>query len=168
MDPATVVCPNLVCPARGHPGASNSRIHSHQDQRFLCPECHQTFRATQGTAFYRRRTAAETVSRVVTLLAHGCPLPAMVVAFGVDERTVASWAVRAGLQGQAVQEHLVEQPRDWGQVQGEESRVKPHRGMVRWHGSARFSHLSGGELAGDVPLLCLRARLCLRAAQQDQ
>jgi transposase-like protein/IS1 family transposase len=130
MDPATVFCPNLACPARGQTGAGNIRIHSRQDQRFLCTECHKTFSATKGTAFYRLRTAAETVSLVVTLLAHGCPLQAIVVAFGFDERTVASWAARAGVQGQAVQEHLVEQPHDLGQVQGDELRVKTQRGIV--------------------------------------
>ena len=44
----------------------------------------------------------ETVTRVVTLMAHGCPLQAIVVAFGVDERTVADWLRRAGVQGQAI------------------------------------------------------------------
>jgi hypothetical protein len=28
---------------------------------------------------------------VVTLLAHGCPVQAIVAAFGFDERTVADW-----------------------------------------------------------------------------
>jgi len=70
------------------------------------------------------------VSLVVTLLAHGCPLQAIVVAFGFDERTVASWWARAGIQGQAVQEHLVEQPRDLGQVQADEIRVKTQKGIV--------------------------------------
>jgi hypothetical protein len=35
----------------------------------------------------RLRTAAETVSLVVTLIAQGCPLHAIVVAFGCVERT---------------------------------------------------------------------------------
>ena len=55
---------------------------------------------------------AETVALVLTLLAHGCPLQAIVVAFGFDERTVATWGACAGRQGQAVQEYFVEQPRD--------------------------------------------------------
>jgi hypothetical protein len=80
--------------------------------------------------FYRLRTAAETVTLVVTLLAHGCPLQAIVVAFGFDERTVASWAARAGIHTQAVQEHLVEPPRDLGQVQADELRVKTYQGIV--------------------------------------
>ncbi len=130
MDPAIVFCPNLECPARGQAGQGNIRLHSRQDTRFLCTACRRTFAATTGTALYRLRTSANTVTLVVALLAHGCPLQAIVVAFGFDERTVASWAARAGVQGQAVQEHLVEQPRDLGPVQADELRVKPQGGVV--------------------------------------
>jgi transposase-like protein/IS1 family transposase len=130
MDPATTFCPRLACPARGQTGQGTIGIHSRKDKRFLCTACHKTFSATKGTAFYRLRTAAETVTLVVTLLAHGCPPQAIVVACGFDERTVASWMVRGGVQGQAVQEHLVEQPRDLGQVQADEIRVKKQGGIV--------------------------------------
>jgi transposase-like protein len=130
MDPTTPFCPNVACPARGQTGQGNIGIHSCKDKRFLCTECHKTCSATKGTAFYRRRTSAETGSLVVTLLAHGCPLQALVVAFGYDERTVAGWVARGGAQGQAVQEHLVEPPRDLGQVQADEIRVKKQGGMV--------------------------------------
>ena len=125
MDPSIVFCPNLKCPARGQTGQGNIRIHSRQDTRFLCTACRKTFAVTKGTALYHLRTSAKTVTLVVTLLAHGCPLQAIVVAFGFDERTVASWAARAGVQGQAVQEHLVEQPRDLGQVQATNPRQDP-------------------------------------------
>jgi transposase-like protein len=130
MDPTTTFCPNRACPARGQRGQGNIGIHSRQDKRFICTECHKTFAATKGTAFYRLRTPAETIALVLTLLAHGCPLQALVVAFGLDERTVAAWEARAGRQGQAVQEHLVEQPRDLGHVQADEIRVKPQGGIV--------------------------------------
>src|SRR5256886_4471907 len=130
MDPTTTFCPNSACPARGQTGQGNIGIHSCKDKRFICTECHKTFSATKGTAFYRLRTSAETVSLVVTLLAHGCPLQAIVVAFGYDERTVACWLARAGVQGQAVQEHLVEQPRALGQVQADEICVKKQGGIV--------------------------------------
>jgi transposase-like protein/IS1 family transposase len=130
MDPATTFCPRLACPARGQTGQGNIGIHSRKDKRFLCTACHKTFSATKGTAFYRLRTATETVTLVVTLLAHGCPPQAIVAAFGFDERTVASWMARGGVQGQAVQEHLVEQPRDLGQVQADELRVKKQGGIV--------------------------------------
>jgi hypothetical protein len=57
----------------------------------------RTCSATQGTAFYRLRTSAETVRLVVTLLAHGCPRQATAVALGSDERTVAGWAAHRPL-----------------------------------------------------------------------
>jgi hypothetical protein len=132
-------------------------IHSQKAQRFICHECHKTFSATKGTAFYRLRTAAETVSLVMTLLAHGCPVQAMVAAFGFDERTVAAWWARAGRQGQAVQEYLVEQPRDLGQVQADELRVKKQGGIV-WMALAMMVKTRlwlGGEVSEqrDLPLI---------------
>jgi hypothetical protein len=96
----------------------------------MCTACHKTFSATKGTALYRLRTPAETVRLGVTLLAHGGPLQALVVAFGYDERTGACWLARAGGQGQAVQEHRVEHPRALGQVQADEIRGKKQGGIV--------------------------------------
>ena len=130
MDPTTTFCPNLACPARGQTGQGNIGIHSRKDRRFLCTQCRKTFSATKGTVFYRLRTSADLVTLIITLLAHGCPVQALVVAFGFDERTVAAWGARAGRQGQAVQEHLVEQPRDLGHVQADEIRVKRQGGVV--------------------------------------
>ena len=130
MDPTTTFCPNWDCPGRGQTGQGNIGIHSRKEQRFLCHACHTTFSATKGTVFYRLRTSAETVVTVVTLLAHGCPVQAIVAAFGFDERTVADWWARSGRHGQAVHESLVEQPRDLGQVQADELRVKKQRGIV--------------------------------------
>ena len=146
MDPITTFCPNLACPARGQTGQGNIYIHSCKDHRFVCTECHKTFSARTGTALYRLRTSAETVSLVVTLLAYGCPLQAIVVAFGFDERTVAAWWARAGRQGQAVQEHLVEHPRDLGQVQADEICVKTQGGIV-WMALAMMVKTRLGSVA---------------------
>jgi len=167
MDPATTCCPNLACPARGQTGQGNIGIHSRKEKRFICTACHKTFSATTGTAFSRLRTAAETVALVVTLLAHGCPVQAIVAAFGFDERTVAAWWARSGRQGQAVQEHLVEQPRDLGQVQADEIRVKKQGGIV-WMARAMMVKTRlwlGGEVSEqrDMPLirrLIERVRRC--------
>lgn len=157
MDPATVFCPNLDCPARGQAGQGNIGIHSRKDQRFRCRQCRKTFAATQRTAFYRLRTPAETVTLVVTLFAHGCPLQAIVVAFGFDERTVAAWLSRAGRQSQAVHEHVVQTPRDLGQVQADEIRVKKQGGIV-WMALAMMVSTRlwlGGEVSEhrDLPLI---------------
>jgi transposase-like protein len=104
MDPTTTFCPNLACPARGQTSRGTIGIHSCKNKRFLCTECHKTFSATKGTACSRLRTSAETGSLVMTRMAHGGPLQAIVVALGSAERTVASWLARAGGPGQAVQE----------------------------------------------------------------
>jgi transposase-like protein len=167
MDPTTTFCPNRHCPARGHTGRGNIGIHAQKEQRFICHACHQTFSATKGTVFYRLRTAAETVSLVVTLLAHGCPVQAIVAAFVFDERTIADWWTRSGLQGQAVPAYLVEQPRDLGQVQADELRVKKQGGMV-WMAMAMMVQTRlwlGGEVSEqrDLPLirrLIERVRRC--------
>ena len=158
MDPTTTFCPNRNCPARGQTGRGNIGVHSQKEQRFICHECHKTFSATKGTAFYRLRTAAETVSLVVTLLAHGCPVQAIVVAFGLDERTIADWWARSGRQGQGVHEYLVEQPRDLGQVQADELRVKKQGGIV-WMALAMMGKTRlwlGGEVSEQRDMLLIR------------
>jgi hypothetical protein len=167
MDPTTAFCPNWHCHARGQIGQGNIGIHSRKEQRFICHECHKTFSATTGTVFYRLRTSAETVVIVVTLLAYGCPVQAIVAAFGLDERTVAEWWTRSGRQGQTVHEHLVEQPRDLGQVQADEIRVKKQGGIV-WMALAMMVKTRlwlGGEVSEqrDLPLirrLIERVRRC--------
>jgi hypothetical protein len=89
-----------------------------------------------GTALYRLRTAQAEVVLVVTLLAYGCPVQAIVAAFGVDERTVARWQARAGAQCRRVHEHLVQAGRvELGQVQADEIRVRAVGGVL-WLASA--------------------------------
>jgi hypothetical protein len=90
-----------------------------------------------------------------------------VAAFGFDERTVAAWWARSGRQGQAVHEDLVEQPRDLGQVQADELRVKKQSGIV-WMAMAMMVKTRlwlGGEVRAqrDLPLsrrLIKRVRRC--------
>ena len=158
MDPTAVFCPNFDCHARGQIGRGNIGIHSQKEQRFICKECRKTFSATKGTVFYRLHTAAETVLVVVTLLAHGCPLQAIVAAFGFDERTVADWWARSGRQGQAVHEHLVEQPHDLGQVQADEIRVKK-QGSIVWMAMAMMVQTRlwlGGEVSEHRDMTLIR------------
>jgi transposase-like protein len=130
MDPQTVFCPNPDCPTRGQVDRGNIGVHSTKEHRYLCHVCRKTFAQTKGTVFYRLRTAQDVVTLVVTLLAYGCPLQAIVAAFGLDERTVAEWQARAGAHCEQVHQHLVQQPRDLGQVQADEIRVKLQNAVV--------------------------------------
>jgi transposase-like protein len=131
MDPQIVFCPNEDCPARGQVGKGNIGVHSQKDRRYMCHKCNRTFAETKGTPFYRLRTAKDNVVIVITLLAYGCPVQAIVMAFGLDERTVLSWQHRSGQHCQQVHQYLVEQPRNLGQVQADEIRVKM-QGMIVW------------------------------------
>lgn len=130
MDPQKVFCPNFACPARGQIGQGNIGIHSRKERRYICRTCGKTFAETKGTVFYRLRSAKDLMVIVVTLLAYGCPVQAIVMAFGLDERTVLKWQKRAGDHCRRVHEHLVEEPRDLGQVQGDEIRVKVQGGVL--------------------------------------
>src|SRR2546427_4398259 len=158
MDPTTTFCPNRHCPARGQTGRGNIGIHSRKEQRFICHECQKTFSARTGTVFYRLRTSAETVVLVVTLLAHGCPVQAIVAAFGFDECTIADWWARSGRRGQGVQEPLVEPPRDLGHVQADELRVKKQGGTV-WMAMAMMVKTRlwlGGEVSEHRDMTLIR------------
>jgi len=80
------------------------------------------------------RKPTELIVIVVTLLAFGCPVQAIVQAYGLDERTVASWRDRAGKHCQQVHQAIIEQGHlDLIHVQADEIRVKA-RGMVAWMG----------------------------------
>ncbi len=125
MDPRQQFCHNPGCPARGQVGQGNIGVHSQAEQRYVCHTCRRTFAATTGTAFYRLRSAADQVTLVLTLLSHGCPPQAIVAAFGLDERTVATWLARAGTHCQTVHAHLVQQGQiDLQHVQADELWVK--------------------------------------------
>ena len=129
MDPTTTFCPNLACPARGQTGQGNIGIHSRKDRRFICTPCRKTLLQRPGPSF--------------TACARGAT-------WGADPHVARPWLSGAShggglwvrradgrgvegtrwLPGQAVQEHLGEQPRDLGQVQADEIRVKRQGGMV--------------------------------------
>lgn len=107
-------------------------IHSQKEHRYRCKRCSRTFSATKGTALYRMHKPTEMVLTVVTLLAYGCPVQAIVAAFSLDERTVARWQRESGLQGKRVHEHLIEAGKvQLLQVQADEIRVKAV-GRIFW------------------------------------
>src|SRR5713226_4447984 len=102
MDALQVFCPNQHCEARGQKGQGNIVIHGRKRPRYTCKTCRKTFSARQGTMFEGLRKPMEVIVLVVTLLAYGCPVQAIVRAFGLDERTVANWRDRAGQQCEQV------------------------------------------------------------------
>jgi IS1 family transposase len=82
------------------------------------------------------RKPTELVVVVITLLANGCPVQAIVQALGLDERTVANWRDRAGRHCQRLHQAVVEQASlDLVHVQADEIRVKGRK-MTVWMGLA--------------------------------
>jgi hypothetical protein len=104
---------------------------------------------------------------VTTLLAYGCPVQAIVAAFGLDERTVRSWLGRAGKQAQAVHERVIgSRQLDLEQVQADEIKVKTQRGTV-WMAMAvmvRTRLWLGGVVSPQRDLALIVALVaCIRA-----
>ncbi len=71
----------MGCPARGKIGKGNIVIHSQKEARYKCTRCGHTFAAHHGTPYYRLHHEAGRFTQVITLLAYGCPLQAIVTAF---------------------------------------------------------------------------------------
>jgi len=138
MRPELGVCPNAACGASDRVG-----IHSLVERRYKCHACGKTFAETRGTPLYGLKRPLWMVMLVLALLAGGCPIPAIVFAFGLDERTVADWQRKAGAHAKAIQEQVVCQGQvDVSQVQGDELYVKTQGGTV-WMATAMsvFSRL---------------------------
>lgn len=132
MNPQPSFCPNPACPSSGQIGKSNLRVHDSQRNRWKCLHCNKTFSGNKGTPFYRLKTDPKIVILVITLLAYGCPVPAIVAAFELDERTVADWQQRAGQHCQSVHKELVQVPQDLQQVQADEIRVRFQKRVAVW------------------------------------
>ena len=125
MEREKIFCPNYECEATGQQNQGNIGVHHEKSKRFICHKCGKTFSTTKGTIFYRLRTDAVTVMLVITLIAYGCPIPAIVKAFGFDERTVKRWWEKAGKHCEAVHEHVVQEAElDVGHAQADEIKVK--------------------------------------------
>lgn len=138
MRPELVVCPNSECDASGRIG-----VHSTKERRYMCHICGKTFAETSGTPLFGLKHPLWLVGVVLALLACGCPVPAVVFAFGLDERTVADWQSKAGQHAKTVQQQLVCQGGiDVGQIQADELYTKTQAGPI-WIATAMtvFSRL---------------------------
>jgi hypothetical protein len=136
MDPHNRFCHNERCWAYGRAGEGHIVIHSQKEHRYKCKRCRKTFSETKGTALYRAHKPHELVVTVVTLLAYGRPIQAIVAAFSLDERTIARRQRESGHQCRRLHEHLVEAGEvPLEHVQADELRVRVVGGVV-WLASA--------------------------------
>jgi transposase-like protein len=131
MNPQAQFCPNMGCHASGKIAGDNIIIHSRKEKRYRCRCCDKTFSERVGTAVYGLKKPVEQFVQVTTLLAHGCPIQAIVAAFELDERTVADWQRKAGVHCQQLHEHVLSrQSLDMQQVQADEIKVKSQGGSL--------------------------------------
>jgi transposase-like protein/IS1 family transposase len=131
MNPEDLFCPNIDCPSRGQVKQGNIGVHHRKEKRAWCEVCRSSFAITKGTLFYRLRTDPKLVVQVIVLLAYGCPLQAVVQAFGFDERTIKTWWERAGVQCRAVHEQVVSsRSLELQHVQADEIKVKVQGGHL--------------------------------------
>ncbi len=131
MNAQSLFCPNSACPATGQAAQGNLWIHDRQRGRYRCTVCQRTFTARTGTPLAHKQTAPETISRVVALVSHGCPIAAIEAAFDLDRRTVRRWVTATGQHAERIHQHHVLQPRDTQHVQADEVRVKL-QGTIVW------------------------------------
>jgi len=132
VDASTQFCPNVECKSRGLIGQGNIVSHGSKRPRCKCRTCGKTFSANAGTALTGLRKPTELIVLVITLLAYGCPIQAIVHAFGLDERTVANWQYRAGKHCESVHKEKIERGiLELMHVQADEIWIKM-RGAVVW------------------------------------
>lgn len=132
LDACEQFCPNKECTSRGQIGQGNIVGHGSKRPRYKCKTCEKTFSARVGTAFEGIRYSEDDYVKVITLLAFGTPIQAIVRAFGIDERTVAKWRDRAGMHCEAIHKEKIERGLlDLIHVQADEMWLKM-RGAVLW------------------------------------
>lgn len=166
MNPQTQVGPR--CGAEGKHGAIG--VHSRHERRYRCKPCGCTFSETQGTAYYRLKKRA-VFGTVITLLAYGCPVQAVMAAYGLSDKTVRDWAKRAGQHCEGVHEQTVMR-RQWDleHIQADEIQVSAQGGILwmalvmvvstrLWLGSA-VSTTRGKDLIETCVRYAARCALC--------
>jgi transposase-like protein len=90
--------PNEACPDYGRLQKKQSKqnIKKHGFtaggiQRFQCRTCGQTFTATKGTPFYRRRTDSKEILETLAFLAEGVRISSVARVKGHKEDTILEW-----------------------------------------------------------------------------
>lgn len=130
MNPQMQLCPH--CGVSGKSGFI--WIHSPKEKRYRCKGCGKTFSESYGTAYYGIKKSHDHYTQVISLLAHGCPVQAIVKTYDYDERTIWSWLRRAGAHCQKVHEAEIEQGHlELGQIQADELKINTFMGVV-WMG----------------------------------
>lgn len=111
VDTSSHFCPRSSCPYYGWLGLGNIRANGHPNggrwRQLECVVCGKTFMETTNTIFYRKQVPAETIWRVLTVLAEGLGLRATARAFDLDPNTVLTWLQQAAAHMDAVSHYFL-------------------------------------------------------------
>lgn len=107
-------CPNEACQDYGKLQKKQSKQNikkygftAARVQRYQCCTCGETFTATKGTLFYRRRTPAEAILETLAFLAEGVRISTLSRVKGYKEDTILEWLREAGAHVAEVEEVLL-------------------------------------------------------------
>lgn len=116
-----LLCLNPAWSARGKQGEHPMVTDGSKRPRSTCKACGKTCSVKAGTMSEGWRKPEWVITVVIALRSYGCPVQAIVKAFGRDERTGAHWIEHAGKHGEQVHtEVIVQHARDLHQVQADE------------------------------------------------
>jgi IS1 family transposase/transposase-like protein len=111
VDTSSHFCPNPACGYYGWLGLGNLRANGHPNggrwRQLECIACGKTFMETMNTIFYRKQVPAETIWRVLTVLAEGLGIRATARAFDLDPNTVLTWLQQAAAHMDTVSHYLI-------------------------------------------------------------
>jgi transposase-like protein len=91
-------CPNEACPDYGKLQNERSQGNIRKygktrngTQRYQCKRCRETFTATKGTLFYRRRTPMKNILESLALVTEGVRISSISRVKGHKEDTILEW-----------------------------------------------------------------------------
>ncbi len=107
-------CPNEACPDYGklqnEQSQGNIRKYGktrNGTQRYQCKRCRETFTATKGTLFYRRRTPMKDILESLALVTEGVRISSISRVKGHKEDTILEWLREAAQHVEMVEALLL-------------------------------------------------------------
>ena len=107
-------CPNKACPDYGRLQISQSQPNIRKFgktrngvQRYQCKTCGDTFTATTGTIFFRKRTPEREILETLALLAEGNRISSLSRAKGFKEDTILAWLREAAQHAEQLEAVLM-------------------------------------------------------------
>jgi len=99
----------MECRLCGHPKTHKHGLMSVGHQRYLCPQCKQTFCESFDTLYYYRHVTPEQIQQVLQAHSEGSSLRGISRISGLAYNTVVSIVRSASAKAQLVHNHQVEQ-----------------------------------------------------------